>query len=43
VIGTYPSLSELLKGLDDDLKDITGFDAEEIDELLGFKEGSCGR
>lgn len=31
-------LSELLKGLDDDLKDITGFDAEEIDELLGFKE-----
>jgi DNA modification methylase len=33
-----PKLSELLKGLDDDLKDITGFDAEEIDELLGFKE-----
>lgn len=33
-----PKLSELLKGLDDDLKDITGFDAEEINELLGFKE-----
>ena len=33
-----PKLSELLKNLDDDLKDITGFDAEEIDELLGFKE-----
>jgi DNA modification methylase len=33
-----PKLSELLKGLDDELKDITGFDAEEINELLGFKE-----
>lgn len=33
-----PKLSELLKNIDDELKDITGFDAEEIDELLGFKE-----
>jgi len=33
-----PKLSELLSNLDDELKDITGFDAEEIDELLGFKE-----
>ncbi len=33
-----PKLGELLKNLDDELKDITGFDAEEIDELLGFKE-----
>jgi DNA modification methylase len=33
-----PKLEELLKSLDDDLKDITGFDAEEIDELLGLKE-----
>ncbi len=33
-----PKLSEILKNIDDELKDITGFDAEEIDELLGFKE-----
>lgn len=33
-----PKLEDLLKSLDDDLKDITGFDAEEIDELLGLKE-----
>lgn len=37
-----PKLSELLKALDDDLKDITGFDAKEIDELLGIKRKSSG-
>lgn len=33
-----PKLGELLKNLDDGLKDIAAFDAEEIDEILGFKE-----
>ena len=33
-----PQLEELLKNLDEELRDITGFDAQEIDDLLGFKE-----
>lgn len=33
-----PKLEELLKNLDDELRDITGFDAQEIEEMLGFQE-----